>query len=64
MKSVSVCLRSLIIPISRSLIRIYITSHKMHISDLKEIYFEKAVCKAIHTYVHTSTHDCFNDTQS
>lgn len=27
----------------------------MHISDLKEIYFEKAVCKAKHTYIHTST---------
>lgn len=39
-------MRSLIILISRSLVRIYITSYKMHTSDLKEIYLEKAVCKA------------------
>lgn len=65
MKSVSLCLRRLIVPISiYFIIRIYITSQKMHISDLKEIYFEKAVCKAKHTYIHTSTHDYFNDVQS
>lgn len=50
MKSVSVCLRRLRFLISRSLMRIYIPSHKMHISDL-EVYFEKSVCNAKHIFI-------------
>lgn len=56
MRSVSLfmrhlCLRRLVILISRSPVRICITSHKTHISDMKETYFEKAVCKAKHTFI-------------
>lgn len=59
MKSVSVCLRRLRFLISRSLMRIYIPSHKMRISDL-EVYFEKSVCNAKH--IHTSIHSYFSGT--
>lgn len=51
MENVSICLRRLAVLISRSLVRIYISPHELHISDLKEVYFEKAIYKANHTFI-------------